>query len=363
MIARHVLVSSLAALAPLWLAGAPTGLPIRWDSPPACVDAAAVPARVAALVSAPVPAVTVGLGAQQHADRDGWTVSLVLEPADAVALRRTLEGRDCATLTEAVVLVVAVHLDAVAAAGVLAREQPSTGSEGREPSAVPPVESAAVREGAGPARGEGEGSPRFEGAAPREGSADADERAPSRPRPRALASVAVAGEVGVQPRAGAALELAGGLGWSHVRVELGALASVGPDAASERLATVGGRFRLLTGLVRGCGVPGNERVELPLCGGLELGDLRATGTGLRRPATVDAPWVAAVASARPQWSPWPRAESGSGERRRARLAVGALLDLVIPLRRHRFATPEAGLVHAVDPVAVRLGLRVELRLP
>lgn len=207
------------------------------------------------------------------------------------------------------------------------------------------------------------GSPRFEGAAPREGSADADERAPSRPRPRALASVAVAGEVGVQPRAGAALELAGGLGWSHVRVELGALASVGPDAASERLATVGGRFRLLTGLVRGCGVPGNERVELPLCGGLELGDLRATGTGLRRPATVDAPWVAAVASARPQWSPWPRAGSGSGERRRARLAVGALLDLVIPLRRHRFATPEAGLVHAVDPVAVRLGLRVELRLP
>lgn len=167
----------------------------------------------------------------------------------------------------------------------------------------------------------------------------------------------------MQPRAGAALELAGGVGWSHARVELGALASVGPDATSERLATVGGRFRLLTGLVRGCGVPGNERVELPLCAGLELGDLRATGTGLRRPATVNALWVAAVASARPQWSPRLRSTSAADDRRRARLALGALLDLVVPLRRHRFATPEAGLVHAVDPVGVRLGLRVELRLP
>lgn len=373
MIARHVLVPSLAALTPLWLAGAPTELPIRWDTSPACVDAAAVPARVAALVgAAPVPAVTVGLGAERHGGADGWTVSLVLEPRGATAMRRTLEGRDCATLTEAVVLVVAVHLDALAAAGVITGE--------RDASAVPPVESATPREGKGPASGDasgdasGEGQPRFEGAAPREGSraaasgfasgsADPGERAWPRSRPQALASVAAAGEVGVQPRAGAAFELAGGVGWSHVRVELGALASVGPDATSERLATVGGRFRLLAGLVRGCGVAGSERLELPLCGGLELGDLRATGTGLRRPATVDAPWVAIVASARPQWSPRPRSGSGSGERRRARLALGALLDLVVPLRRHRFATAEAGLVHAVDPVAVRLGLRLELRLP
>jgi hypothetical protein len=166
----------------------------------------------------------------------------------------------------------------------------------------------------------------------------------------------------VQPRAGAAFELAGGVGWPRARVVLGALASVGPDAVSEQLASVGGRFRLFTGLVRGCGVPERGRIELPLCGGLELGDLRASGTGLRRPATVDAPWIAVVASARPQWIPRLRS-AGAADGSRARLAVGALLDLVVPLRRYRFATAEAGLVHAVDPVAVRLGLRVELRLP
>lgn len=360
MIAGHVLVSLLAALAPLSLASAPTGPTIRWDTPPACVDAATLPARVAALVGeASMPAVTVGIGAERNEAGGGWTVALVLEPYGAAegGVRRTLEGRDCATLTEAVALVVAVHLDALAAAGVLAREETSERAAG--PVAATPAAPFATSTSHDEIR-----TSRAEADAPRarQGSTDAGARASSR-RPRVLASVAVAGELGVQPRAGAALELAGGVGWSHARVELGALASVGPDATSERLATVGGRFRLLTGLVRGCGVPGTERVELPLCGGLELGDLRASGTGLRRPATVDAPWVAAVASARPQWSPRLRSAAGAGDRRRARLALGALLDLVVPLRRHRFATPEAGLVHAVDPVAVRFGLRVELRLP
>jgi len=358
IIATHVLVSPLAALVPLSLASAPMELPIRWDTPPACVEAAAVPPRVAALVgSGAAPGATLGLGAERAGER--WRISLALETGAAEsALRRTLEGSDCATLTEAVALVVAVRLDAMAAAAVLASTE--------EPSPVR-VE-AGSREGTGAAAVETTDVPGRDGSRPPRVEAESDGPAPdtsprpvSRARPRALASFASAGELGIQPRAGAAFELAGGVGWPHARVELGALASVGPDATSEQLPAVGGRFRLLTGLVRGCGVPGRERVELPLCGGLELGDLRATGTGLERPATVNAPWIAAVASARPQWSP--RLRSAAGERGRARLAFGALLDLVVPLRRHRFATPEAGLVHAVDPVAVRLGLRVELRLP
>lgn len=332
----HVLVSWIAALASV-LASAPAELPIRWDGPPACVDAAGVGTRITALVgpTTPLPAVALVLGAEPWAR--GWRVTLALEPSGAgQALRRTLEGRDCTTLTEAVALVVAVHLDAVAVAGVIMTEplvEPPAPTRPTEP-AIP------------------EPGPRtVERATPVSAPvALAVPRSP-RARPRALASIAVAGELGVLPRGAAAFELAGGVGWSRARLELGAAASVGPGVASERLPTVGGRFGLLTGVLRGCGVAGRSRMELPLCGGLELGDLRATGTGLQRPATVNAPWVAAVASARPQWAPWPR------------LAVGALLDLVVPLRRHRFTAPEAGLVHAVDPVAVRLGLRVELRLP
>src|SRR5262245_53716437 len=120
----HVLAWSIAALAPLSLASAPTGLPIRWDTAPACVDAAAVPTRVAGLVgTSATPAGTLGLGAERSGE--SWRISLVLEPTDDSSLHRTLEGRDCATLTEAVALVVAVHLDAVAAAGVIGGEATS----------------------------------------------------------------------------------------------------------------------------------------------------------------------------------------------------------------------------------------------
>ena len=359
MIAAHVPISPLAALASASLASAPAEPTIRWDGVPACVDAAHVSGRVGSLVGEDATvAGSLVLAAEPRGE--AWRVSLALEPLDGEEpFRRTLEGRDCTTLTEAVALVVAVHLDAVASAGGLEREETRRHGPGVPPVEVPrdapdegvPREASDARD---PALA-GEGSPSVRAVGSR------DDRA-SRPRPRALAGFGVAGEVGVQPRAGAAFELAGGVGWPRVRVELGALASVGPDAASERLAGVGGRFRLFTGLVRGCGVPGREQLELPLCGGLELGDLRAAGTGLRRPDTVDAPWVAVVASARPQWIPRLRSASVSNAAR-ARLALGVLLDLVVPLRRHRFATPEAGLVHAVDPVAVRLGLRVELRLP
>lgn len=360
MIASYVPVSSLAALAFASLASAPAEPTVRWDGAPACVDAASVPARVGALVGEEATvAGSLVLAAEQRGG--AWRVSLVLEPpGGAQPLRRTLEGRDCATLTEAVALVLAVHLDAVATARGIERESagvPAVDDVTPDAPGGPPVEAASrddpdVRGGAA---GPGEGSP-----PPRAAGSPGDRS--SRARPRALASLGIAGEIGVQPRAGAAFELAGGLGWPRARVELGALASVGPDAASEQLAAVGGRFRLLTGLVRGCGVPGRERIELPLCGGLELGDLWARGTGLREPATVNTPWIAVVASARPQWVPrlrWGGASNGT----RARLAVGALLDLVVPLRRHHFAAPQVGLVHAVDPAAVRLGVRVELRLP
>jgi hypothetical protein len=363
MIATHVLVSPLAALAPLSLASAPMELPIRWDTVPACVDAEGVPARVGALVGdRETVAGTLVLGAERRGG--GWGISIALEPSGTEApLRRTLEGRDCTTLTEAVALVVAVHLDAVAAA----HERLEHGAPVRsDASSVSPLDAGlgdaprVSSVAAPPSEVEPSGEATSRSASPR--AIDSRDERASRPRPRALASFAAAGEVGIQPRAGAAFELAGGVGWPRARVELGALASVGPDATSERLASVGGRFRLFTGLVRGCGVPGREPLELPLCGGLELGDLRAAGRGLRRPAIVDAPWVAVVASARPQWTPRLRSAAGANGRR-ARLALGALLDLVVPLRRHRFAASGAGLVHAVGPVAVRLGLRMELRLP
>jgi hypothetical protein len=348
---------SLIAALVLPLAGAPAGLETRWDTPAACVEARDLPARVAGLTGrASAPAARLVLGAERRGE--GWRISLELEPLGpqaAEGLRRTLVGRDCATLTEAVALVVAVQLDPVAAAGVILPGPPdrapsepvAPGPAPTEPSPrVRPPDHALQPPGSAPMPS---ASPPPSGVPSR--APDSRQRSSSRSRPRAVLGFAAAGELGVLPRGAAAFELAAGVAWPRARLELGGSASVGPDATSEQLAAVGGRFRLFTSLLRACGVPSRGRFELPACGGLELGDLRATGTGLRRPAIVDALWVAAVASARPQWVIGPR------------LALGGQLELVVPMRRHRFATREAGRVHEVAPVALRLGVHVELRLP
>lgn len=337
IIATRVLASLIALLLPS--ASPSVGLEIRWDTSPACVATEGLEGRVASLTGRDSPpGAQLALGAERRGEE--WKISLELEPlgAGAAGLRRSLGGRDCAVLTAAVALVVAVHLDAVAVASAAALV--SAPAHATESSSVAKPEVLVPRAAAQP-----------EPAVVLEPTRVVDSSPAPRQRPRALLEVAAAGELGVLPRGAAALELAGGVGWSHASLELGGLVSVGPDGVSEQAPAVGGRFRLYTGLLRGCGVPTQGRLALPLCAGLELGDLRAVGTGLRRPSTVDALWVAAVASARPLWS------------LRSRLAVGAGLDLVVPLRRHRFATVEAGLVHEVAPVAVRLGIRLALRLP
>lgn len=332
----------------LLLDPAPAGLELRWQTEPACVEAEGLPGRVTSLLGRAPPEARLALAAEPVGE--GWRVALELASAGP-AVRRTLEGRDCATLTDAVALVVAVQLDPLAVAGASTGDFESSPVVEREPEPRlpplpridPPPSTEAV--------GEPEASAERRIERSRASGPSATDRPPSRPRPHAVLAAAMMGELGVLPRGAGAFELSGGVGGRRARLELSGLASVGPGGVSERLPAVGGRFGLFTGGVRGCGVPRRDRMALPLCGGVEVGDLRGSGIGLLHPRTVNALWVAAVASARPQWVPT------------SRLSVGARLDLVAPLRRHRFAIAEAGLVHAVDPVAVRVGLSVELRLP
>src|SRR5690606_8541783 len=99
---------------------APAGLDARWQTESACVEAEILPDRVAALMGRAPPPAQLRLAAERQGD--GWRIALELEPIGGPALRRTLEGRDCATLTAAVALVVAVQLDPVAVAGIVVEE-------------------------------------------------------------------------------------------------------------------------------------------------------------------------------------------------------------------------------------------------
>lgn len=305
-------------------------LETTWTTTPACVRDDAVPQLVERLIGQEraLPATRVELGARDEAG--AWTVELALQAGDITAAR-TLHGDDCEVITEAVALVLAVQLDPVAVAATV---QPTVA-----PTAVPDatIEPAPPELAAAPPSTR---EPTIDRPSPRPLP-----RVPT--RPRAVLGAEIAGELGVFPRGAATFELGVGVTWRYARAELAGLTSIGPDAP--RVDGVTGRFRLFAGVVRGCGVIPRDTIEFPICAALEVGELWAKGRGLERPDTVHALWLAPVVGFRPRWLPTPR------------LALGAIIDVVIPIYQHRFTA--AGFAHAVAPVGGRVGLGIEVRLP
>lgn len=341
ILAPGVIASFLSALL-LAPASASASVQTQWDTTPACVDATTIPSRVDALIDGPSEApVLVSLGAEESDElEERWTISVRLHEG-AAEHARTLRGRDCTTLTEAVALVVAVQLDAVASASSVPLQ--------RAPSAARPPLPAEPRPAAPP-------QPRPPALTEPSSAMPASPSPPpaeSRPKGSRLAvhlGAALGAELGLQPRHAASLELSAGLAWPHARLDAGALASAGPRSQVDALPEVGGRFLLLGGLVRGCGVIVRNRFALPLCGGIEAGDLRGSGLGVQRPRKADTLWFAVTAGMRPQW------------RVGRRVAVGGQLDLIVPLIRQRFSITDVGPVHSIPAVGARLGVTLRWSL-
>lgn len=285
---------------------------------------------------ATLPATTLELSATQGV---AWTIGVALSDGTGAPVTRELTGDDCETLTDAVALIVAVHVDAV---GVV-RTRPSLAAPTVVAPAPPePIQPAVVAEP--------HVEPPPEPAPARVVAATPSTEEPPRrdriAKPRVAMSASVAGEVGLLPRGAASLEIASGLWWPHVRLHLVGLASLGPDArATTTLPSAG--FGLFGGVVRGCGAIAKGRLEVPLCGGVEVADLRARPAGRGTKHTL---WVALTPSVRPTWVILPR------------LAVFGLVDVPVALRRHRYLIDGEDL-HTVAPIGARFGVGVQVRLP
>jgi hypothetical protein len=280
----------------------------------------------------------VRIVASVRAVPQGYEAEVRLSDGDA-GLRRVLVGVDCEEVSDAVALVVAVHLDPVRTASEVRARQvtegpPMLANEPRPDPAPspPPIEfdpSVDLPETAFAARRSGE-------------------------RPPVRAGLAIIGGAAYGPTnaaygdLGATLAVFGGR-W---RAELAGAWSLPRELRGS--GGNGGRFDGWRLAARGCFVPrvgARERLELPLCPGFELGQVR--GRGLPDlPVVLDAsfPWIALALGQGLWFAPLDR------------LAVGGGLQLAVPLGGGRFLI-ESEEIQRIPALSVRGFVGIEVRLP
>jgi hypothetical protein len=269
---------------------------------------------------------------------EAWQVELELVTPAGAGTRR-FSASTCDEAARATVLVVAVAIDPVAASTSL----------GVVSSTAPPVDSSSP-----PAQPEPEPERGLvlEPSESRRGDASTPDV------PRALRPARA-------PRVG--LRLHGGASWGPTRAVHGALggalalfdrrwrwelAAGWSTPRVQRFAD--GRGASFDGWMissRGCFVPAPGRIELPICAGIEAGQVRGRGIApTTQIETRRVPWVAPLLGAGLAWAPIER------------LAIGIELGLVVPLTRASFVIGEQEL-QRMPALGGRVLAGLELRLP
>lgn len=366
MRASGILSGVLRLALGLWLASAepreeprapPIAIELRWAAPEACPDRAAFLAALNAiagrrLVAANEAALVVD-GRIEAAGR-GYALALRLQGPAGEELR-TLEAPECEALASAGSLVVVTRLlgDLPEDRARSSEESPEEEPAGEEVP-VPPA-SAEDRGAAPPAADEPRPSLAIdELATPPEPDPTADPPPAVRPRLRATL-VALAGvAVGLGPRPAGLVRGGVGLRRGSVRVEAFAMHVLATTTGG---GDVPGVRASLTGAgALGCWAPTWGRLELPLCGGLELGALVGGGVGplVASRGDVRQLWVGLPLEAGVAWAPIPR------------LALRALIGGDIGLLRPGFHVDvgdERAAIARPWPVGLHALGGLELRLP
>lgn len=172
-------------------------------------------------------------------------------------------------------------------------------------------------------------------------------------RPGVLVRVQGGPEFGAVPGVTGAVGLAVGPLWRRARLEVQGLYIAPRSVTRESQMTTHDKntleMSLFTGAVVGCGRLGRRRLEVPLCGGLELGGVRWTATGpeiLSGPATRI--WLAGTVTAAVAWH--------AGRRLTFMLALHGLAHVFFPDFKRNGER-----LFAAKPVSGRLFLGLELR--
>lgn len=330
-------------------APAPAGaVELDWQAPRGCPEEGDVEATIARLVGHPIasgrgaePSTQVRAVVRTRAER--FEVELHTRHG-AAEEHRTFAAARCDALADATALIVAVALQPLEMATGPSPPAASAAVLDPAPSVVPPAPTMVAPRQRPPAA-----------------AAVPTARAPEAAVPEAVRARAVGGglavtvgpAVGVLPGVAAQLAAVLALRGPHWRVEAGGAYWFPRTASSADRPTV--EVGLGSGIMRGCYVFARTRLELPLCGGAELGAMRGRGQGAGVLArTSRSLWAAAHAGPGLSWrlGPWAA----------VRLTVDAIVALQQPGFDLRIGDERVEL-HRALPVGGRAGLGIELRWP
>ncbi len=316
--------------------------PVQWSAPAGCPDQSRVVSKIDSLLGRPLEPDELRMEGRIDPSASGWTLTLTTSVGNLVD-QRALEANDCSVLADAAALVAVVMLDPVQAADTIEEEAAAAEAARDEgPRTIaPPPETPSVR-------GELEPEPEPEPVRPRS--------APVPFEPSILARVRGGGEFGAVPSGTGTFDLGiavAGFGRAgRLRAELIGGYSIGRDATSPN-ATV----RVHLGMVspRICASLPAGPLEIPLCGGLEVGAMRADSNASGG-GTSNALWLAVHAEPGVRWA-FSR-----------RVSLWASAQVVVPMRYPAFELVDPAddtnveAVYEPQPVAARGLLGFEFRL-
>lgn len=341
-----ILGSAGLLLAPGPPVAGPEPIELEWRAPPSCPSEAEVLERMRAQTPV-IVSTTLRVRATIEVRDSVATVALVLTNPDGES-ERSLSATDCAKLTDAIVLVVGVTVEELAiirASEPESEPEPELESESEpetEPEPQPESEPVPESEPESESQPESEPAPAVTITAP--------EPTPRRPRPRfglrAFGGGGFGPTRGGHGNVGGALALFG----DRWRYSLGASWSTPRTVAAG--AEVRGRFQGWSIATRGCFVPIAAKViELPLCAGIEAGQVRGRGLApLPVTRSASLPWIAPNLAQGLWWAPIER------------LAIGVDLELNVSLTSGRFVVSDIE-VERMAAIGLRGLAGIEVRLP
>ncbi|MCA9708812.1 MAG: hypothetical protein KDK70_23400 [Myxococcales bacterium] len=287
-------------------------LVLSWVVPAACPDRAALESRLSSLLGPEGLSTPMTVSATVTEADEGFDA--VVEFDDPPTLR-ALHAQSCGHLTDAIALLIAVHIDVVAVAEVTLTTVPPAPDGPPAPVEPLPVAPALPRSSSSePAPSElarPEPAPPRRVTTPLHASSDRETEAPRRSRPRPDALLGVEGAIGSGPprQLDGRLALTSAVEWPRARVE-GRIEYGPPRTVAYPTDGVEGSFQRIGSSVLACRSLWEGRFVIHGCAGLSAHAIRGEGrSGLPAPTAGWAPWIAPTVAGRLAF--WSRGRLGA----------------------------------------------------